>query len=271
MKQITPNVYVETGNRGCNTGFVVTSDGVLAHDTPMVREVALKWVEEIAKHGELCYVVNGEGHGDHIGGNCYMGGIHVGSEGTRELILKATVEEYKTMIARLAPGFTPNPDFHHRAPDITFTDKLTIYLGKHTFRLLAMPGHTPYNVVTYVPEEGVIFTSDNVVTGMPFFFQSVPDEWVQSLKYLQTLNFDKIVCGHGEVQEKSYLQKMIQIVQGFVAPVADAVKKGMTLEETKKTVTYQKEFPELIKMAPNPAAVGMSVTRIYDYLKNKKK
>ena len=29
MKKITDSVFVETGNRGCNTGFVVTSDGVV--------------------------------------------------------------------------------------------------------------------------------------------------------------------------------------------------------------------------------------------------
>jgi cyclase len=271
MQKITANVYVETGNRGCNTGFVVTSDGVVAHDTPMLPDVAKKWAAEIAKHGALRYVVNGEAHGDHISGACYLGGVMIAHEGAREAILKTTVEEYKNMIARLAPGFTPGKDFYYRAPDITFTDRLTIYLGKHTFKLLALPGHSPWQVTTYVPEERVIFTSDNVVTALPFFRQALPDEWIESLKLLQTLDFDKIVCGHGEVQPKSYLPRMIQNIQTWVSPVAEALRKGMTLEEAQKSITYEKEFPELIRNTPMPGVVPMNVAGIYQYLKNKAK
>jgi hypothetical protein len=43
MQQITNNIYVETGFKGCNTSFVVTSEGVVIIDTPMVPEEAKKW------------------------------------------------------------------------------------------------------------------------------------------------------------------------------------------------------------------------------------
>jgi cyclase len=270
MQKITDNVYVETGNRGCNTSFVVTTDGVVAIDTPMVPEAAKKWAAEIAKHGTLRYVINGEAHGDHISGNCYLGGILIAHEGAREAILKTTIDEYKQMMSRLAPGFAPDKDFYYRAPDITFTDRLTIYLGKHTFKLMALPGHSPYQVSVYVPEERVVFTSDNVVTVMPFFRQALPDEWIKSLKYLQTLDFDKIACGHGEVQDKSYIPQMIKNIQTWVGAVADAIKKGMTLEEAQKNVTMVKEFPELVRNQPMPGAVPMNVAAIYAYLKNRK-
>ncbi len=158
MQNITKNVFVETGNRGCNTGFVVTAGGVVAIDTPMVPAAAKKWVAEIAKHGTLRYVINGEAHGDHISGNCYMGGILIAHEGAREEILKSEIGSYKQMLERLAPGSPLDPEFKYRPPDITLTDRLTIYLGKHTFRLMALPGHSPYQVSVFVPEERVVFT-----------------------------------------------------------------------------------------------------------------
>jgi len=34
MKQLTRNVFVETGLRGSNHGFVTTSDGIVLIDTP---------------------------------------------------------------------------------------------------------------------------------------------------------------------------------------------------------------------------------------------
>lgn len=259
-----------TGNRGCNTGFVVTGDGVLAHDTPMLPDAAKKWAAEIAKHGAPRYVIIGEAHGDHIGGGCYMSGTFISHEGAREVILKTTIEEYKNMIARLAPGFTPDEGFYYRAPDITFTDRLTIYLGKHTFKLLALPGHSPSQVTTYVPEEGVIFTSDNVVTAMPFFRQALPDEWIKSLQYMQELDFDKLIPGHGDVKDKSFIPQMIKNIRTWLGAVSEAIEKGMTLEEAQVKVTMEKEFPTLVKNLPMPGLVKANVGCLYEYLKNKK-
>jgi cyclase len=273
MKQITSNVYVETGGHGCNIGFVVTSDGVVAHDTPVASVLVQAWLKEIAKHGPLRYVINGEGHPDHIGGNCWMGGILIAHEGARDAILKTDLNTLRQMQKRFAPDAPESSDLKLRTPDITLSQRLTIYLGKHTFRLMALPGHSRWQVTNYVPEEGVIFTSDNVVgTNMPFFFEAVPEEWLKTLEFIDTLDFAKLVPGHGEVKDKSYVKEMIKIVHRWIDPVKDAVKQGLALEETIKKVSAIKEFAELAKAStmPGPGIVVNSVTGIYTYYKNKK-
>ena len=270
MQKITDNVYVETGNRGCNTGFVVTCEGVVAIDTPMVPEVAKKWAAEMAKYGPVRYVINGEAHPDHIAGNCYLGGTLVAHEGTRDVILSSNINEFKQMFKGMAPGSTPlDNDFKFRPPDITLSERLTLYLGKHTFRLIALPGHSPYQVTVYVPEERVVFTSDNVVTSMPFFRQALPDEWIKSLRYIQKLDFNKVIPGHGEVQDKSYIAQMIKNIETWIGAVAEAIRKGMTLEEAQKNVTMVREFPDLTRNLPMPGLIPMNVARLYEYLKNK--
>ena len=45
---------------------------------------------------------------------------------------------------------------------ITFDREMTLHVGNHTFRMIHMPGHTPYQAAVVVEEEGVVFTSDNV-------------------------------------------------------------------------------------------------------------
>jgi cyclase len=273
MEKLTANVYAETGARGCNTSFVVTSEGVVAIDTPITLAIARKWLAEIAKHGALRYVINGEAHPDHIAGNCYMGGILIAHEGSREAILKTDLNALKQMQQRMAPG-SPSPDddsLKLRPPDITLSERLTLYLGKHTFKLMALPGHSPYQVSVYVPEEKVIFTSDNVVTqGTPFFHQALPDEWIKSLQYIDKLDFDKIVPGHGEVKDKSYIQQMIKIIHTWTDPVIGMVKKGLTLEETQKQMTAIKEFADIAKNSSIAGVVAMNVAGIYAYYKNKK-
>jgi len=71
MQRISDSVFVETGFRGCNVGFVVTKEGVVVIDTPMVPREAIKWREEIARHGPIRYVINTEPHGDHFTGNFF--------------------------------------------------------------------------------------------------------------------------------------------------------------------------------------------------------
>src|SRR5262249_61021687 len=56
---------------------------------------------------------------------------------------------------KLLEGYRPN------APTITFQKEMTLHVGNHTFRMVHMPGHTPYQAAVVVEEEGVAFTSGN--------------------------------------------------------------------------------------------------------------
>ena len=87
MEQLTSSVYAETQIRGCNHGFVVTSEGVVMIDSPQKPSDALKLKEEIAKHGELRYIINTEPHGDHWTGNAYFDVPVIAHEGVRQRIL----------------------------------------------------------------------------------------------------------------------------------------------------------------------------------------
>ena len=51
MQQLTRNVFVETQVRGCNFGFVTTSDGIVMIDSPHKPSDALKLTAEIEKRG----------------------------------------------------------------------------------------------------------------------------------------------------------------------------------------------------------------------------
>ncbi|MCH7786946.1 MAG: MBL fold metallo-hydrolase, partial [Chloroflexi bacterium] len=72
MQQLTSNVFMETQIRGCNHGFVTTSEGVVMIDSPQKPSDAIKLKAEIAKHGELRYIINTEPHGDHWTGNAFF-------------------------------------------------------------------------------------------------------------------------------------------------------------------------------------------------------
>jgi cyclase len=267
MQKITDNVYVETGFRGCNTSFVVTEQGVVVIDTPMVPNEAKKWRDEAAGHGPVRYVINTEPHTDHATGNCWFGATVIAHEGTRQALTGAKSEEFENMLKMMAPDSMPlDPAFHYHLPDITFSQGLTFYLGKHTFHLIHLPGHTASETAVFVPEEKVIFTGDNLNLKIPIFIKSLPYAWLESLKRLGEFKAEKYVPGHGDVSDKSCLKSMSEGVQYFIDAVKAALDKGWTLDETLAKVTLLERYP----MANNPMMAGMirnSVADLYQSLK----
>jgi len=265
MEKITANVYVEISGRGCNHSMVATSAGPVMIDTPMMPDDAVNWKTEIAKFGNLQYVINCEPHADHVSGNYFFDAPIVAHEGTRKVLLEMKTTEYTEMLKRLNPNATPPPDYSYRSPTITLSERMTLYVGKHTFQLIHTPGHTPYQVAVYIPEERVVCTSDNVTYQVaPFMHQAEPFQWIESLKKLKKLDLVKIVPGHGQVCGPEHLDTQIEIIQGAIDTMQDAIKKGMTLEEIQKNIALFKQFPknERTAMIQN---IGMA--RLYEILK----
>ena len=268
MEKIGDSVYVNITGRGCNNSLVLTSDGLVMIDTPMFPSDAYALRGEIAKLGDLRYIVNTEPHVDHVSGAYFFDAPVIAHEGTRKAVLEASVDQYREMLKRTDPQSVLPEGFHYRPATITLSERLTLYLGRHTFELIHVPGHSPYQVAVFVPEARVVFTSDNVTNGSPpFMHQALPFEWLESLKKMQKLDADWLVPGHGPVTGRAYIKDMIDIVQGATEAVQAALNKGMSLQEAQATVSLFPMFPANERMAQ---VQKMSIARLYDVLKSRR-
>ena len=165
MQQVTANVYTRTDFHGCNSSFVVTKDGAVVIDTPMVPVEAQEWKKTIEEKAPVRYVIVDEAHTDHYCGSCYLGGTVIGTDDTVAALKAATVDALIGEMSWMAPEM-PKPDssFYFKPPDIALKGEATLYLGGHSFQVLWVPGHTPQQLAVYVPEERTVFTSDNINT-----------------------------------------------------------------------------------------------------------
>ena len=221
MQQVTDNVYVETGTFGCNPSFVTTSEGIVMIDTPYLPRDAVKWRDEIAKRGEVRYIINTEHHADHISGNYFFSGTVVSYEGIKEMfespIAKAIPYPQETIEAmgldasrgiqdfilyrwkQLDPeGLHLAENYHLNPPTITFSERLSLYVGDHTFELIHLPGHTANEVGVYIPQERVFCTGDNFVHKyQPAMTQCCPLEWIESLEKIEAADADVFVTDVG--------------------------------------------------------------------------
>ncbi len=270
IQKISDNVYAETGFRGCNPGFVVTKEGVVMIDTPQMPADAIKWRDEISKHGAVRYLINTEPHGDHFTGNYFFEGTVIAHEGVKEAILAASVEQLKERLKQTAPQSLPLIEgYSYRPPTITLSQRLTLYLGDHTFQLIHVPGHTPFQVAVYIPEERVVFTSDNVFSKVQAWLQqALPYEWLDSLKRIQELEADVLVPGHGSICDRSYIPEMSAFIQAWIDAVAKAINQGMSLEEAQDKISFIDRYPMEAGSEPMAQQVQhMNVARLYEVLK----
>jgi glyoxylase-like metal-dependent hydrolase (beta-lactamase superfamily II) len=270
MQQLTSNVFVETQIRGCNHGFVTTSDGIVMIDSPHKPSDALKLKAEIEKRGRLRYIINTEPHGDHWTGNAFFDAPVVAHEGVRTRILTTDMPAHVARVAsfgpeepRLLEGYAPN------APVITFKNGMTLHVGDHTFQIIHMPGHTAYQAAICIKEEGVVFTSDNIFHKVHTWLQEAnPDLWLVALESLRKLDEEIFVPGHGAVCDKGYLDEQGAFIQEWKAYVKGAVDQGMTRDEAIARLTAMTDrYPmDVEQEGMAPMVMRLNVGNLYNYL-----
>lgn len=270
MQQLTSSVYAETGIRGCNHGFVVTSDGVVMIDSPQKPSDAVRLKAVIERHGPLRYIINTEPHGDHWTGNAYFDAPVVAHEGVRTRMLDTNMSEHVKRVATFGPDEPALLEgYQANAPVVTFREGMTLHVGNHTFRMVGMPGHTPYQAAVIVEDEGVVFTSDNIFCRCQTWIQEGdPDRWYESLDALRALPQDVFVPGHGPVTGKDYLDEQKSFIQEWVDYVRGAANRGLAKEEAAASLTAMVDrYPmDVGQDGMAPMVSRLNVANLYDYV-----
>jgi cyclase len=257
MRRIGPNSFAEIYFAGCNPSFIETSDGYVMIDSPQQPIDAVRWRERMEDKAPIRYLINTEPHGDHISGNAYfpkvtvVGHVKLQECFDRYLFAMGTVEEKRERMKTSDPDsvwLVGHPDYPaSNPPKLTFTDELTLHVGNHSFHILHHPGHTAPQTTIFVPEEGVVFTGDNVFYKCRTWLQECdPWEWLDALDRIGALDAEVIVPGHGDPCGKSYLREQAQIVENWVGLCERAVERGLTAEDVLKEkieVTAHDPYP----------------------------
>lgn len=241
MRRVSESAYADVLLWGCNPGFVATDDGVLLVDTPQQPIDAVRWRERIAdQFGPIRHLVNTEPHPDHIRGNAYFPGVEViGQEGMvdryRAAIPMMTAPELGEQLKQIDQDsfwLFNHPDYPPNPPTRTYSDELTLQLGRYEIRILHTPGHTAPQSAVLLAEEGVVFTGDNVFYKCKTYLQEC-DPWqlLSTLDRIGKLDVGVIVPGHGEPCGKAYLAEQARVVQEWVGAVEQLVERGLTEEE----------------------------------------
>jgi len=208
--------------------FLTTSEGVIVTD-PISAEAATWLRAEIAKLTDkpVRYVVYSHHHSDHITGGKAFADQAV-------FISQAAALPY---IVDAADPTTP-------VPTLTFTDRMFIDLGgKHVELIYTGKNHSDNSLVVLLPQHRLLFAVDFIpVETMAYrtMRSDYPDDWIESLKRVEQLEFDTLVPGHGKIGRKEHVRMFRRYLEDLRAAVLEQVKKGASLDETKKAVQLPK-------------------------------
>lgn len=282
MEKVTDNVYTITTERGANPGIVFTKEGAVFVDTAQLLTTLLRMRKFALERGPIRYLINLESHIDHIFGNHWFAGECpvIGHENLKKVFWKNPnydCYDYSVdVLTRQDPEglkFMPSKeDFIVNGPSITFSERMELRLGDHHFQLFHTPGHTDSNICLLVPEERVLFTADTVFAYCQTWLQvGNPLQWLETLNFLKTLDFDRIVPGHGPVVGKDYLDVQIAFIYEWITSVAQGIAKGWTLMECQERISFADRYPvDTGQEEMMPVIQEKNVKCLYNLLSNAK-
>jgi len=208
--------------------FIMTREGVIVTD-PISAEAAAWLKPEIKKLTDqpVRYVVYSHHHSDHITGG-------------RMFADEATFVSHSAARQPIVDAADPSTP----VPILTFTDRMFIDLGgKHVELIYTGKNHSDNSLVVLLPQDKLLFAVDFIpveTVAYRTMRSDYPDDWIESLKRVEQLEFDTLVPGHGKIGRKEHVRLFRGYLEDLRAAVVDQIKTGAGLEEAKKAIQLPK-------------------------------
>jgi cyclase len=242
MRELAQGVFLETALRGASVGFVVTDEGVIGIDTPVLPEQAKHWRREMARvSGDMpiLYMINTDHHRGHIMGNQYFLPAPVVAHERAWRDMRGYGDNFKQ---RVIDSFKREPELKAQfslqamqiiRPQVTFSKKLTIRKGGSEIQLIHIGGHTAATLLTWLPHERVLFVGDTVWTEEhPYMAQAGIQDWVDGLELIKAMEAKYIIPGHGGPCTHKEVDYMISYLTHTQERVRESFGHGIGKHET---------------------------------------
>jgi cyclase len=251
VQEIAPNIFVESGYHGANVAFIVTGQGVILIDTPMLPEEARHWQDQIGQRTRepITYILNTDHHRAHVIGNQFFPTATVIAHELAWKEMKSYGDSFRTRLLNMYRDRIPEAvdvwktDLQIIQPQVTFSGRTLLYRGDKEIHLIPVGGHTPATTVIYFPQERLLFAGDVVVTNRPpFLSQGNTKEWLEALTYLRKLRYDILIPGHGELTGKEATEAMSEYLRMVRRKVRSAYRSGLSKADTARTLSHLIHF-----------------------------
>ena len=231
---LSSNVYWVEGGGG-NSGIIVGDHGVIVVDAKMTAAGGKELLEDVAKvtPKPVTTVILTHSDVDHIGG---LVSFPAG------LTIIAHENDLREQEEALQQGGRGAPSADRLPNKIVSSDKEDLVIDGVKIELLHWaPAHTSGDLVVLLPAQKIAFTGDIIATTFhgPLIHQAkggTSEGWIASAKGILSLDADRFVPGHGDVQNKEEIEKKLSDAEAERAQIKTLVAKGDSLQQVESAV-----------------------------------
>jgi glyoxylase-like metal-dependent hydrolase (beta-lactamase superfamily II) len=275
FEQLSEHAWAYTAEGDPNTGIVIGDDAVLVADTQATPAMAADVIRRIREVTDkpIKYVVLTHYHAVRVlGASAYQPQQILASQDTYDLIVERGEADRESEIGRfprlfrnvesVPPGMT--------WPTITFTGKMTLWLGKLEVQLLQLGrGHTKGDTVVWLPGERTLLSGDLVeFDATPYAGDAYFSDWPATLDNLAKLQPLALVPGRGPaLKGEAQVKKGLQVTRDFISDVYASVRAGAQAGKDLTAVyreTYATLKPKYGHWVIFDHCMPFDVTRAYD-------
>jgi glyoxylase-like metal-dependent hydrolase (beta-lactamase superfamily II) len=273
--KLSDHAYAYTAEGDPNTGIVVGDDAVMVIDTqatPVMAQDVIRRIREVTDR-PIRHVMLSHYHAVRVLGASAYGAEHViASQDTYDLIVERGEADKASEIGRF-PRLFQNVESVPAGltwPTITFTGKMTLWLGKLEVQLLQLGrGHTKGDTVVWLPQDRVLFSGDLVeFDATPYAGDAYFQDWPKTLDNIAALKPQALVPGRGAaLQGEAQVAKGLAGTRAFVSELYDSVRRGAVAGKDLKAVyreTCERLRPAYGHWVIFDHCMPFDVTRAYD-------
>jgi glyoxylase-like metal-dependent hydrolase (beta-lactamase superfamily II) len=273
--RLSEHAYAYTAEGDPNTGIIVGDDAVLVADTQATPAMAADVIRRIREVTDkpIKYVVLTHYHAVRVlGASAYQPQQILASQDTYDLIVERGEADKASEIGRfprlfqnvetVPPGMT--------WPTMTFTGKMTLWLGKLEVQLLQLGrGHTRGDTVVWLPQERTLLSGDLVeFDATPYAGDAYFKDWPQTLDNVAALKPLALVPGRGPaLVGEANVAAGLAGTKAFVSELYASVKAGADAGKDLKSVyreTFERLKPKYGQWVIFDHCMPFDVTRAYD-------
>jgi cyclase len=221
-----------------NAGAVALDSFVVAIDPTMKPPAARAFRQKLERRFDLPvrFFLLTHHHADHVfGAASFKDTCVIGSTELTASILKKKDTEWSPKAIERWKQNNPAEDntwldeVEIIVPALSFRDKIEIRDGDLVVELVHAGGHTSCSTYAYVPGEKVLFAGDLMFAeSFPYAGDRTcdPERWMDVFRDFLSLDFEKLVPGHGPVVGKDEVEKHLAFFEELRDATQEAIEAG---------------------------------------------
>ena len=243
MQSPKKNIYIEDKYAGVTLGAILLPHGTIYIDTPLIPEDGRAWRADLLslESGHERLLINLDTNIDRTIGARSMDTNILAHESLTDFF-KNRSATFKVQGQRTGAEWENIPTLGNvrwAPPQITFTQKITLYWGETPIILEYHPGPDFGAIWVILPNEKTVFVGDAILKNQPPFFANADlPRWLEDLDLLTSEAYQgyTIISGRGGVCASSTIEKQSHLIKPAHKKLKKLLEKNAEVEKTEELI-----------------------------------